>query len=188
MPRICLHVLFACVTIVVQKLFSFLYVSLGNYGQVGHLLAVVEALRVGEPHELGVAVGILPAVVQQPPQSAALRRSVYAKVLSSGVKVVHITADVLILLIQFFSFLGFLRIYQVASVFYHKLVSFKWLRTNNTSAFHWNFNNLDVGFNIIYNFVNNFRRFLSLFKYITLTFTSTILEKTFKSYFFFNSS
>ena len=57
---------------------TFLYVSLGNYGQVGHLLAVVEALRVGEPHEFGVAVGILPAVVQQPPQSAALRRSVYA--------------------------------------------------------------------------------------------------------------
>lgn len=57
---------------------TFLYVSLGNYGQVGHLLAVVEALRVGEPHEFGVAVGILPAVVQQPAQSAALRRSVYA--------------------------------------------------------------------------------------------------------------
>lgn len=29
---------------------------------------------------------------------------------------------------------------------------------------------------------------INLFKYITLTFTSTILEKTFKSYFFFNSS
>ena len=43
-----------------------------------HLLTVVEALRVGEPHELGVAVGVLPAVVQQPSQPATLRCRVYA--------------------------------------------------------------------------------------------------------------